>query len=50
MLHTSRFNLDERVLPLGVGLYVRLVERFFQEPAGIKAGVESDPTAPRQQI
>ena len=36
MLHTSRFNLDERVLPLGVELYVRLIERFFQEPAGIK--------------
>jgi len=36
MLHTSRFNLDERVLPLGVELYLRLIERFFQEPAGIK--------------
>jgi amidohydrolase len=37
MLHTSRFNLDERVLPLGVELYVRLIERFFEEPPGIKA-------------
>jgi hypothetical protein len=36
MLHTSRFNLDERVLPLGVELYIRLVERFFEEPPGIK--------------
>jgi amidohydrolase len=31
------FNLDERVLPLGVELYVRLIERFFEEPPGIKA-------------
>lgn len=30
MLHTSRFELDEEVLPLGVELYLRLVERFFQ--------------------
>lgn len=29
MLHTSRFNLDERVLTLGVELYVRLIEKFF---------------------
>ena len=36
MLHTSRFNLDESVLPLGVELYVKLIERFFQEPPGIK--------------
>ena len=50
MLHTSRFNLDEQVLPLGVELYVKLIERFFQEPAGIKASAESDATAPRQQI
>jgi amidohydrolase len=50
MLHTSRFTLDERVLPLGVELYVRLVETFFEEPAGIRASVESDATAPRQQI
>jgi len=50
MLHTSRFNLDESVLPLGVELYVKLIERFFQEPPGIKASVESDATAPRQQI
>jgi amidohydrolase len=50
MLHTSRFNLNERVLPLGVELYVRLVETFFQEPPGTKASVESNATAPRQQI
>jgi amidohydrolase len=37
MLHTSRFNVDERVLPLGVEIYLRLIERFFQEPPGIKA-------------
>jgi amidohydrolase len=30
MLHTSRFDLDEDVLPLGVELYLRLIERFFQ--------------------
>jgi len=36
MLHTSRFNVDERVLPLGVEIYLRLIERFFQEPPGIK--------------
>jgi amidohydrolase len=30
MLHTSRFDLDEEVLPLGVELYLRLVEKFFQ--------------------
>jgi amidohydrolase len=34
MLHTSRFNLDERVLPLGVELYVRLIERFFDGSSG----------------
>jgi amidohydrolase len=50
MLHTSRFNLDESVLPLGVELYVKLIERFFQEPPGIKSPVESDATAPRQKI
>jgi amidohydrolase len=30
MLHTSRFDLDEDVLPLGVELYLRLIERFFE--------------------
>ena len=50
MLHTSRFNLDERVLTLGVELYVRLIERFFQEPAGIKRPAEPDATALRQEI
>jgi amidohydrolase len=30
MLHTSRFDIDEDVLPLGVELYLRLVEKFFQ--------------------
>jgi amidohydrolase len=37
MLHTSRFNVDERVLPLGVEIYLRLIDRFFQEPSGIEA-------------
>jgi amidohydrolase len=30
MLHTSRFDVDEDVLPLGVELYLRLVEKYFQ--------------------
>jgi amidohydrolase len=29
MLHTRRFDLDEEVLPLGVELYLRLIEKFF---------------------
>ncbi len=30
MLHTPRFDMDEDVLPLGVELYLRLIEKFFQ--------------------
>ncbi len=30
MLHTSRFDLDEDVLPLGVELYLRLIEKYFE--------------------
>jgi amidohydrolase len=30
MLHTSRFDIDEDVLPLGVELYLRLVEKYFE--------------------
>jgi amidohydrolase len=30
MLHTSRFDLDEDVLPLGVELYLRLIEKYFK--------------------
>ena len=30
MLHTSRFDIDEDVLTLGVELYLRLVEKFFK--------------------
>jgi amidohydrolase len=29
MLHTSLFDVDEDVLPLGVELYLRLVEKYF---------------------
>jgi amidohydrolase len=30
MLHTSNFDLDEDVLPLGVELYLRLIEKYFK--------------------
>jgi amidohydrolase len=30
MLHTSRFDIDEEVLTLGVELYLRLIEKFFE--------------------
>ncbi len=30
MLHTSRFDVDEDVLPLGVELYLRLIEKYFE--------------------
>lgn len=30
MLHTPQFDIDEDVLPLGVELYLRLIEKFFQ--------------------
>ncbi|UCG14412.1 MAG: amidohydrolase [Deltaproteobacteria bacterium] len=30
MLHTSRFDMDEDVMPLGVELYLRLIEHYFQ--------------------
>ncbi len=30
MLHTSRFDIDEDVLSLGVELYLRLIEKFFE--------------------
>jgi len=29
MLHTSQFDIDEDVLPLGVELYLRLIEKYF---------------------
>ncbi|MFP3870466.1 MAG: M20 family metallopeptidase [Syntrophobacteria bacterium] len=31
MLHTSRFDLDEEVMPIGVELYLRLVEKYFEK-------------------
>jgi amidohydrolase len=30
MLHTPRFDIDEDVLPLGVELYLRLIEKYFR--------------------
>jgi amidohydrolase len=30
MLHTSCFDIDEDVLPLGVELYLRLIEKYFR--------------------
>jgi amidohydrolase len=30
MLHTSHFDMDEDVLPLGVELYLRLIEKYFE--------------------
>ena len=30
MLHTPQFDLDEDVLPLGVELYLRLIEKYFK--------------------
>ena len=30
MLHTPRFDIDEDLLPLGVELYLRLIEKYFQ--------------------
>ena len=30
MLHTPQFDIDEDLLPLGVELYLRLIEKYFQ--------------------
>jgi len=30
MLHTPQFDMDEDVLPLGVELYLRLIQRYFE--------------------
>ena len=30
MLHTPRFDIDEDLLPLGVELYLRLIEKYFR--------------------
>ena len=30
MLHTPQFDIDEDVLPLGVELYLRLIEKYFE--------------------
>jgi amidohydrolase len=30
MLHTPQFDIDEDVLPLGVELYLRLIEKYFK--------------------
>jgi metal-dependent amidase/aminoacylase/carboxypeptidase family protein len=30
MLHSPQFDLDEDVLPLGVELYLRLIEKYFR--------------------
>lgn len=38
--HSSHFNIDEETLPIGVELFVRTAERFFDQGIGTSALVE----------